>query len=224
MVITIDGPAASGKGTAARALAARLNFDYLDTGAMYRAIAYAALQRGWCCTDVDAIQTLLPQLRLEVQSSRVWLNGRDITDALRSPEVAQGSSQVAAIPAVRRFLVELQRQYAQNRHVVTEGRDQGSVVFPDAAVKFYLTADLRTRAHRRWQELLERGWSVDFETVLQELGARDYRDSTRADSPLQQPPDAIVIDSTDLTAQEVVDRMEQCVRQRLQLPQPAAPP
>jgi cytidylate kinase len=218
MVITIDGPSASGKGTAAKALAARLGFDYLDTGAMYRAVAWAACQRGISCSDTEAIRTILPQLHLEFTSQGILLEGEDITSHLRTPEVAQGASLVAVIPEVRRWLVNLQRHYARGRHLVTEGRDQGTVVFPDANLKFYLTADLSARAHRRWLEMQQRGVSTDYQTVLSELQARDTRDSTRTDSPLQQPPDAILIDSTHLTPQEVVDLMELHARQRLPIP------
>ncbi len=215
MVITIDGPAASGKGTAARALAARLGFDYLDTGAMYRAVAYAALQRGVACTDASAVRNLLPHIKLELIDGRWYLNGADVSSAIRSPQVSQGSSQVAVFPEVRAFLVDLQRRFAQGRNVVTEGRDQGTVVFPQAEVKFFLTATPEVRAERRWQELQQRGLAVGYDEVLRELLERDQRDSQRHDSPLRQPPDAIVIDSTDLTPQEVVERMEEVVRRWL---------
>lgn len=218
MVITIDGPAASGKGTAAKALAARLGFDYLDTGAMYRAVAWAAQQRGISCSDVEALRTLLPQLHLELTPQGILLDGQDITSHLRTPEVGEGASLVAVIPEVRRWLVELQRRHAQGRHLVTEGRDQGTVVFPDADLKFFLTAELPTRAHRRWLELQQRGLAADYATVLRELQQRDARDSTRSDSPLRQPPDAILIDSTHLTPQQVLDIMELHARQRFPIP------
>lgn len=217
MVITIDGPAASGKGTAARGLAARLGFEYLDTGAMYRAVAYAARQRGVSWSDAAALQRLLAQIQLEVSPPRILVDGRDVTEELRSPEISQGSSEVAAMPAVRAFLVDLQRRFAQGRHLVTEGRDQGTVVFPDADVKFFLTADLRTRAERRWRELQQRGLHTAYEAVLTELSERDRRDSTRHDSPLRQPVDAVLIDSTSLSPEQVVGEMERIVRDRLRL-------
>lgn len=223
MVITIDGPAASGKGTAARGLAARLGFDYLDTGAMYRAVAWAALQRGISCSDADALRATLPQLHLELAPQGILLDGQDITSHLRTPEVAQGASLVAVIPEVRRWLVELQRRHACGRHLVTEGRDQGTVVFPDADLKFFLTAELPTRAYRRWLELQQRGLTTDYDLVLYELQQRDERDSTRSDSPLRQPPDAILIDSTHLTPQQVLDIMELHARQRLPIA-PSPPP
>jgi cytidylate kinase len=215
MIITIDGPAASGKGTVARGLADRLGFAYLDTGAMYRAVALAALRRGVNCDDLEAVPALLGETHIEMPPDRVLLNGEDVTAAVRSPEVSRGASQVAAIPRVRAFLVPQQRRIAAGRDIVCEGRDQGTVVFPDAPVKFYVTADVRTRAERRFQELAARGVATTVEREVAELVDRDRRDSERPDGPLRQPPDAVVVDTTHLTPAEVLDRLEGVIRKWL---------
>ncbi|MBA4065928.1 MAG: (d)CMP kinase [Isosphaera sp.] len=212
MIVTIDGPAASGKGTVARALAARLGFAYLDTGAMYRAVALAALRRGAACDDGPAVEAVLPDVHVEMPPDRVLLNGEDVTEAVRAPAVSRGASQVAAVPAVRAFLVPQQRRIGLERDTVSEGRDQGTVVFPDAPVKFFVTADVRVRAERRCQELRARGVDTTPERELAELVERDRRDSGRADGPLRRPPDAVVVDTSGRTAGEVVDELEAVVR------------
>jgi CMP/dCMP kinase len=212
MIITIDGPGASGKGTAASGIAARLGFAYLDTGAMYRAVALAALRRGVACDDAAAVAAILPGIHIEMPPDRVLLDGEDVTEAIRAPEVSQGASKVAAIPAVRAFLIPQQRRIAAGRDIVCEGRDQGTVVFPDAPVKFYITADVRVRAERRSRELRAKGVDTTPEREVAELAERDRRDSERADGPLRQPPDAIVIDTTRLTPDEVLDRLEGEIR------------
>jgi len=215
MIITIDGPAASGKGTVARGIAARLGFDYLDTGAMYRAVALAALRAGVACDDPTAVAALLPTIHIEMPPDCVRLNGEDVTESIRTPVVSQGASKVAAIPAVRAFLIPQQRRIAAGRDIVCEGRDQGTVVFPDAPVKFYITADVAVRAERRRRELAARGEATTRERELGELIERDRRDSRRADGPLRQPPAAIVVDTTRLTPDEVLDRLEEEIRKCL---------
>ncbi|MFO0826430.1 MAG: (d)CMP kinase [Gemmataceae bacterium] len=212
MIVTIDGPAASGKGTVAKALALRLGFAYLDTGAMYRSVAFAALRAGMACDDAAAVESLLPAIHIEMPPERVILNGEDVTAAIRSPQVSQGASKVAAIGPVRAFLVPQQRRIGQSQDVVSEGRDQGTVVFPDAAVKFYVIADVQVRAGRRLKELIERGVPTTLERELAELIERDRRDSGRADSPLRQPPDAHVIDTSHRTVENVLAEMEGVVR------------
>lgn len=214
MIVTIDGPAGSGKSTAARALAARLGFEFLDTGAMYRAAAVAVVRRGIDPADGAAVELVLAGLRVELFGARVVLNGEDVTDTIRTPEMQRGASQVAVVPAVRRVMVAEQRRLAVGRSIVTEGRDQGSFVFPNAGCKFFLTADPRVRAERRLRELRSRGQRLDFETVLAEQEERDRRDSTRADSPLTRPADAVVIDTTHLAPDEMVTLMEAEVRRR----------
>ena len=149
MIVTIDGPAASGKGTAASGIAARLGFEYLDTGAMYRAVALATARRGISWDDHAAVAAALPDIHIEMLPGRVLLNGEDVTMAIRAPEISQGASKVGEIAAVRNFLIPQQRQLAAGRDIICEGRDQGTVVFPDAPVKFFITADVRVRAERR---------------------------------------------------------------------------
>jgi cytidylate kinase len=215
MIITIDGPAASGKGTVAKGIAARLGFAYLDTGAMYRAVALAAIRRGVSCDDALAVAALLPEIHIEMPPERVLLNGEDVSEAIRAPEVSQGASKVAAIPQVRAFLVPQQRRIANGRDIVCEGRDQGTVVFLDSPLKFYITADVRVRAERRFKELDAKGVATTLEREVAELIERDRRDSERDDGPLRQPADAIVIDTTHLTPDEVLNWLEKEIRKCL---------
>jgi cytidylate kinase len=205
MIVTIDGPAGSGKSTAARGLAARLGFDYLDTGAMFRAVGLAL--RG--AADADAV---LAVIHLEMPPGRVLLDGRDVTADIRTPEAAQAASRVATVPAVRRFLAAEQRRVAEGRDMVCEGRDQGTAVFPDAACKFYLTADPRARAERRFRELQLKGESATLDDVLAQQQERDARDATRADAPMRPADDAVLVDTTGLSADAVVARLEEVVR------------
>ena len=214
MIVTIDGPAGSGKSTAAIALADRLGFEYLDTGAMYRAVALALSRRGVDLTDPEAVAPALAGLAIEMPPGRVLVNGEDVTGLIRTPEVSQGASRVAVIPAVRRFLAAEQRRLAAGRSLITEGRDQGTVVFPDAGCKFFLIADPFARAQRRHRELLDRGLEIPLGDVLAEQLERDHRDSTRTDSPLTRPDDAVVIDTTHQPPDAVVARMEAEVRRR----------
>lgn len=211
MVITIDGPAGSGKSTAARKLAARLEIPYLDTGAMYRAIAHAALTRGVSVDDPTALLKLAQSLHLEVDCgpthTRVRVDGHDVSEAIRGMEVSAVVSAVARHPGIRALLVEQQRTIGQRLgSLVTEGRDQGSVVFPRADVKFVLDAGLARRAERRYQELVADGEDVTLEQVRENLQVRDALDS-RQWEPLRQGGGAIVLDTTDLNLQDVVERM-----------------
>jgi CMP/dCMP kinase len=212
MIVTIDGPAGSGKSTTARALAGRLGFDFLDTGAMYRAVALAALRAGIDWNDPIGLARLLDGLRLEMPPGRVLLNGEDVTAAIRSPEATSGSSQVAVIPAVRRFLAGQQRAIAAGRNIVCEGRDQGTFVFPDAGRKFFFTADPMERARRRHRELTARGESVTLEAVYEAQLERDRRDAGRDLAPLRPADDAVIVDSTRLGPDEVLDLVEREVR------------
>lgn len=208
MMITIDGPAGAGKSSAARALARRLGFDFLDTGAMYRAVGLAALRHSVDLTDEAGLERLLCDLRLEMPpGGHVLLNGEDVTAAIRSPEATAASSPVAASNVVRRRLVELQRELAVGRDLVTEGRDQGTVVFPDSVCKFFLTAAAGERARRRHAEMAAGGEVVDFAAILRAQDARDQRDATRDLAPMRPADDAIVLDTTGLSFDEVVDRL-----------------
>lgn len=214
MIVTIDGPAGSGKSTVARTLAERLRFDFLDTGAMYRAVALAAQRGGLDPADAVRVAALLPGLVVTALSGRVTLNGEDVSAAIRTPEVAQGSSQVAVIAAVRHFLVDQQRLAAVGRNVVTEGRDQGSVVFPDAECKFFLTADAEVRAERRYRELSTRGEPITLAEVLAAQQERDARDAARDLAPMRPAADALILDTTHLSADEVLARLESEVLRR----------
>lgn len=209
LVVTIDGPAASGKGTAARGLAARLGCDYLDTGTMYRAVALHLLDRGVSVDDPAAVEARLPDIRIDALNDAVRLNGRDVTATVRDQRVADGASRVAVIPAVRRHLIAEQRRTAAGRRIVCDGRDQGTVVFPDAAVKFYLTAGLEVRAARRHAEPAARGRTLD--QIRDDLRARDERDRGHGRGPAA---DAVPIQSDELTAEQVVERMAREVADR----------
>jgi CMP/dCMP kinase len=211
MIVTIDGPAGSGKSTAARGLARRLGFEFLDTGAMYRAVALA-LSRLAIDFGSDRVPQVLTTLRVEMPPGRVLLNGEEVTTAIRTAAMNSASSKVAAVPAVRAFLVGEQRAIAAGRDMVCEGRDQGTVVFPDAACKFFLVADPLARARRRHVDLLARGQPLTFEQVLAEQEDRDRRDSSRSVGPLKPAADAIVLDTSDLTPEEVIDHLEREVR------------
>jgi cytidylate kinase len=215
MVITIDGPAGAGKSTVARALAARLGFDYLDTGAMYRAVALAGLRTGIDWENADAVAALAQKIRLDFRQGRVFLDGEDVTDDLRSTEVTRASRFVADNEAVRRHLMELQRRFAAGKNVVTEGRDQGSLVFPDAEVKFFLTASPEERARRRLRDYQAAGENPPFHQVLEELLVRDARDSSRPWGRLVKPEGAIEISTDGLDVPAVVDRLEAIVREAM---------
>lgn len=212
MIITIDGPAGSGKSSAAKALARRLGFEYLDTGAMYRAVTLSGLRAGIDFRDQAAPAALLAHLRLEMPPGRVLVNGEEITQQIRTAEVTDASGVVADNRLVREHLVGLQRALTAGRDMVCEGRDQGTVVFPDAACKFFLVADPVERARRRHQEMLARGETVAWEEVLQAQESRDRRDAARDLAPMVPAADAILLDSTHLSLDQVVERMEQEVR------------
>lgn len=212
LVIAIDGPAGSGKSTVARLVARRLGYLYVDTGAMYRAVALKAIRLGMNLHDpiVMGMVAEASDIQLIPQpdgSVRVVLDGEDVTEQIRAPDVSEASSIVSAHPEVRAVLVERQKLLAADGGVVMEGRDIQTVVAPDAEVKVFLTASLEERARRRWRELQQRGLCVPFEQVLRELQERDQRDSSRSVAPLQKAPDAIEINTTNLTPEEVVEQI-----------------
>ncbi len=215
MIVTIDGPAGSGKSTAARRLAERLGFDFLDTGAMYRAVALEVLSRGIDLHDVGRVSQVADTAEIEALGPIVRAGGRDVTADIRTPEVTSAASKVAAIPEVRTALVRLQRQAAERRNIVSEGRDQGTVVFPHAECKFYLTADPNERARRRQLELAEQGETIAVEDLLRQILERDNRDQTRDTAPLRPADDAIRIDTSHLSPDEMVGRLESLVRKRM---------
>ncbi|MBR3289893.1 MAG: (d)CMP kinase [Clostridia bacterium] len=217
--IAIDGPSGAGKSTVAKRLAANLGFVYVDTGALYRTVGYAAVQAGIDCGDTDAVIALLPAISVELTyvdgAQRVLLNGEDVSDRIRTPEISMAASAVSAIPAVRTFLFDTQQDMARRHNVIMDGRDIGTVVLPNAQVKIFLFASAEARAQRRYKELIEKGESVTFEDVLEDMKQRDYNDSHRAVAPLKPAPGAVMVDTTDMTLEESVAYTERCVREKL---------
>jgi cytidylate kinase len=221
-VVTIDGPAGAGKSTVARRLADRLNWRFLDTGAMYRAVTLAALRAGIDLESDAALAELVGALVVKLPPGRVLLGDEDVTDSIRAAAVTEASRFIADAPSVRRRLMVWQRAIAEEHDVVTEGRDQGTLVFPGAFRKYYLTASEEERARRRLADYRARGEVASFDSVLAELGERDARDAARAIAPLVPAADALVVDSTGLTIEQVVDRLYHDVDEHLQrIPAPA---
>lgn len=215
MIVTIDGPAGAGKSTVSRLLAAELGFRFLDTGSMYRAITWAALDRQVPLDDHAGLAALAAAVTIVVTDQGLTVDGADVTPAIREPTVTRNIGPVADNPEVRRVMVELQRRIASDGDYVCEGRDQGTVAFPNAECKIYLTASPEHRAQRRVGDLAERGLSGDYETILEEQMARDFRDQNRAVGRLQQAPDAIVVDTDNLSVDEVVQKLKQIVQTKI---------
>jgi cytidylate kinase len=210
MVITIDGPAGAGKTTVSRGLADRLGYRYIDTGALYRGVALAARKKAIATDDDTRLEALCRDLRLRfirnADGCRLYDGDEDIEDQIRTPEMSMLASAISARPVVRRFLLDVQRQFGREKGAVFEGRDMGTVVFPDADLKFFLEAPLEVRARRRHQELSGRS-DQSLDAVLKDMQQRDHNDQTRVLAPLKPAADAVVINSENLTADEVVDRM-----------------
>jgi len=216
MIITIDGPAGAGKSTVARALAQRLGFMYLDTGAMYRAVALAGMRRGIDWERPEQLADLAPKLKIDVDVPQVWLDGEDVTDEIRSSEVTAVTRYSADNPRVREHLVSVQRAIAGNRDIVTEGRDQGTIVFPDAPCKIFLTASPEERARRRLKDLQTRGEDATLEQVIAAQETRDRQDATRKMGALAAAADAIEVCTDGMNVEEVVDRLASIVQQMRQ--------
>ncbi len=218
--IAIDGPSGAGKSTLAKRLAKELGYHYVDTGAIYRTVALAALRAGIDPADESRVAALLPDIRIGMDYDgdglqHMYLNGEDVTGAIRENRVSAGASKAAAIPAVRAFLLDTQRELARKHDVIMDGRDIGTVVLPNADVKIFLTATPEARAERRWRELLERGQSADKARVLQEVMERDARDTNRASAPLRQAEDAVPADTTKLDFEGSYRLLLRIIRERM---------
>lgn len=220
LIIAIDGPSGAGKSTLSKLLAQQLNYVHLDTGAMYRCVAYAAMEQGIDPADQKRLGALAQQLKIEFvhtpTGDRVLLDGVDVSTAIRTPEVSLLTSRVSAAPQVREALVALQRRLGKAGGVVLEGRDIGTVVFPQAQVKFFLSATAAERGQRRYAELVAKGVTVSLSQTISDVVARDLADSEREHAPLLQADDAVVIDSTNLNINEVLAAMVEVVRLRRQ--------
>ena len=218
--IAIDGPAAAGKSTVAKEIAKKMGFLYVDTGALYRAIGYAALQKGIESEDRAAVNLLLPKLKLELlyekQEQKVMINGEDVTIAIRLPEVSMAASRVSAHPEVREYLLDYQRNLARSQNIVMDGRDIGTVVVPNAKIKFFLTALPEARAYRRRRDFCLQGHQIEYEQLLEEIQKRDYADASRPTAPLKRADDAILIDNTRLRLEETVACMLSHINKILQ--------
>ena len=218
--IAIDGPSGAGKSSLARSVAREIGFVYVDTGAIYRTVGWAALRRS--AEDAPAVAALLPEIRITMDygedgEQRMYLNGEDVSEKIRLPEVSMAASRISALPEVRSFLLDMQRSLAEKNNVIMDGRDIGTVVLPHADVKIFLTASVEDRARRRYQELCQRGTAKDFEQLLREIKERDYNDTHRAAAPLRPAEDAVVLDTTGNTFQQSRQQLLDIIRGRVGL-------
>ncbi|MBE6596936.1 MAG: (d)CMP kinase [Ruminococcaceae bacterium] len=216
--IAIDGPGGAGKSTIAKAVAKRLGIVYVDTGALYRTVGYFVRSKNVDPKDAEAVSALLPQISIEIKyiegAQHVFLNGEDLGDRIRTPEMSMYASAVSAIGNVRAFLLDTQRDIAKKNSVIMDGRDIGTVILPDAEVKIFLTASEECRARRRYNELLEKGEKVTYEDVLREMNERDKNDSTRDIAPTAAAEDALLLDNSDLSFEESVDAVINIVKEK----------
>lgn len=217
--IAIDGPSGAGKSSLAKQLAKDLGFLYVDTGAMYRTIGLYTVRQGVNPKAAEQVAALLPQIQLGIRliegTQHVFLNGEDVSTAIRAEEIGMAASAVSAIPAVRQFLLDTQRNLAKENNVLMDGRDIGTVILPDAQVKIFLTASDVARAERRHKELLEKGQESDFETVLADIRQRDYQDTHRETAPLKQAEDAVLVDTSDLNIEESLAAMKAVIAEKV---------
>ena len=217
--VAIDGPAGAGKSTIAKATAKELGFIYVDTGALYRAVAYNAVKNG-VIDDEQGIISMLDDTKVELKYvegvQSVYLNGEDVSGFIRTPEISMGASKVSAIPQVREFLLNLQRKIAKTNNVIMDGRDIATVVLPDAEVKIFLFASPECRAERRYKELVEKGENVSFDDVLKDVNQRDYQDSHREIAPLKPSEESIMADTSKLTLQESIDLIVNTIKEKIQ--------
>ncbi|HJF53262.1 MAG TPA: (d)CMP kinase [Butyricicoccus pullicaecorum] len=219
IAVAIDGPAGAGKSTIARAAAAQLGFVYVDTGALYRTIGLAVCRRGIDGTDVPGILATLPEIQVGLTyqdgAQHVLLDGEDVSDAIRTPQISTYASQVSSVPEVRAYLLDLQRDLARRQSVIMDGRDIGTVILPDAKVKIFLTASPEKRAARRCAELREKGQDVTVEGILADMERRDALDASRAVAPLKQAEDAVLVDTSDLTLEQSIDAVLTVIRDKM---------
>lgn len=220
IAIALDGPAGAGKSTIARRAAEALDFIYVDTGALYRAIGLAVSRAGVTPEDQAAVEALLGEISVDLAFNEsgaqiVLLNGEDVSSLIRTPEASMTASAVSAIPCVRAFLLDLQRGMAKKHNVIMDGRDIGTVVLPDAQVKIFLTASPEARAGRRYKELIEKGMDVRFEDILDDVNKRDYNDTHRETAPLKPAEDSVTVDTTELDFEQSVDKIISVIKERL---------
>ncbi len=203
--IAVDGPSGAGKSTIAKAIAKKLCIDYIDTGAMYRAVGYKMLQKGIAMDDITAITEMLKETEIDFSSGNIYLDGENINDRIRTEEISKQASDCSALGIVRAKLTEQQQKMGEKKSVIMDGRDIGTVVFPDAEYKFYITATAEERANRRFKELIAKGEEVTYEKVLADIKQRDHNDSTREINPLRKADDALELDTTEMKIEEVID-------------------
>ena len=218
--IAIDGPSGAGKSSIAKEVAARLGIVYVDTGALYRTVGYFVRSRGFARTDIAGIVSCLPQIEIEVRyengAQHVYLNGEDLGERIREPEISMYASAVSAVPEVRSFLLDTQRDIAAKNSVIMDGRDIGTVILPNADVKIFMTASNEARAERRTKELLAKGMTVNYEDVLREMIERDSNDRNRAVAPAVAAPDAVLLDNSDMTIEENVEAVLEIVKDKVE--------
>ncbi|WP_457621783.1 (d)CMP kinase [Persephonella sp.] len=217
MIIAIDGPAGSGKSTVAKRLSNILGYTYIDTGAMYRAVAYKVKQEGINPDDADAVVSIMKKINIKLEPSdngvKVFLDGEDVSSKIRTEEIGKIASKIARHSEVRKILVQKQREMGKKaKNAVIEGRDTGTVIFPDADLKIFMTASPEIRARRRWEELKNKGLDIDYNQILKEVKERDHLDQTRKDSPLRPAKDAIIIDTTNKSIDEVINQILELIR------------
>ena len=202
--IAVDGPSGAGKSTIAKAVAKKLDIDYIDTGAMYRAVGYKMLQEGVALTDIEGLQAMLDDTEIDFSQGNIYLDGVIVNDYIRTPEISKQASDCSDIGIVRKKLVDLQQKMGESKSVIMDGRDIGTVVFPDAEYKFYVTASAEERARRRHEELIAKGQDVNYDQVLIDINTRDHNDSTREITPLRKADDAVEVDTTSMNIEQVV--------------------
>lgn len=217
--IAIDGPAGAGKSSVAKLVSKKLGYIYVDTGALYRTVGLYSIRKGIDTKDAEAVTGTLKDIEVKLGfvdgAQHVFLNGEDVSEAIRTPEASMGASNVSAIPAVRTFLFDLQRDIAKNNNCIMDGRDIGTVVLPDAQIKLFLTASPEARAQRRYKELVEKGEKVDFQDVLDDINKRDYQDSHREIAPLKQAEDAVLVDNSGCNLEEGAELLLSIIKEKL---------